>query len=644
MRRKQDWNKSNHINGILFEPGSDWTSPSEFPNLSGVKRIGLDIETKDPELTTRGPGFIRGDADVVGIAMATDDCSWYFPFGHLGGGNLDRDIVCNYFRDILGDRDLNVVTANGIYELEGLWSLGIDVSGKLADIQIIEPLLDEEREIGYRLDDLCGLYLSTRKDEALLSAAAKEYGIHEKHSLWKLPAKYVGTYAEYDAFSTLKIFDKQMERVRKEGLEEILTLELQLLPILWEMRRQGIPIDLEAATILQKDLGIEEENLKIKIKKDYGRNVDVWSGPDIAKMCESLQIKFPSTERGNPSFVSKWLDEHDHPFIELVAEQRQISKLKDTFVKNWIFKNQIKGRIHPQWKQLMSDEGGTRTGRMAASNPNPQQVPAGKKRDGTARPIGAKIRGLFRSDTGMWFKGDYSQQEPRILTHFAAVCNYAGAEAAAMSYRTNPKMDFYKFMEELANINRRTAKDMYLGRCYGMGKNKLATKLNKSVEECEKILQDFDAKVPFVKEIADKCMQLAQTRGYVKTLCGRRRHFNYWEPRDAYQMRKADRFADVRPMLLKDAQAKWSTKTLVRSGTHKALNAVIQGSAADMMKSAIVLGYHEQGRIPYITVHDELGGPVTDEKDAAEWQHIMEHCVTMNVPVLVEVKLGESWS
>lgn len=640
-RKSSKLDKSNTLNGILFGPKSGWVPPQSFPDLSGARRIGLDFETKDPDLNTKGPGFIRGTAEIAGVSISTDDASWYFPTGHLGGGNLDPDIVRNYVEDVLSMEDRVIVGANLQYELEALWHWDIDPKGTFIDVQINEALIDEEREVGYSLNDLCKLHLGTAKDESLLREAAASYGIDPKNSLWKLPAKFVGPYAEYDSACVLKIYDKQLQMIATDSLSEIVALETHLLPVLHKMRMRGIPIDLEHAEQLSKKLLVEEDAMRMTMKKTYGQHVDEWSGKQIAAMCDKLVITYPTTDADNPSFVSKWLDEHEHPFIQLIADIRQSNKLRSTFVDSWIFSNHIRGRIHPQWKQLVSDDGGTRTGRMAASNPNPQQIPAANKRNGTPNPIGAEIRSLFISDTGKWCKQDYSQQEPRILTHFAAVCNFTGAKLAAMAYRDNPDMDFYNFMVEAAGINRRTAKDMYLGRCYGMGKKKLAHKINKSVEECEQILNNFDLKVPFVKEIADRCMHLAQSRGYIKTLCGRKRHFNYWEPCDSFQMRKDGK--DTRPRRLEDAQQKWPGKRLQRADTHKALNALIQGSAADMMKSGLIQGYEESGRIPYITVHDEVGGPVEDEDDANDWKKTMETCVEMCVPIKADMSIGKSW-
>lgn len=644
MRRKN--NRDSGLTGVLFPPSSDWEVPTSFPNLAGVRKLAIDIESCDPHLTTRGPGFIRGDARVTGIAIATDDRGWYLPFGHLGGGNMDRDSVVAFTKDALSCPDTWIVGANLSYELDGLASLGIKVAGRLLDIQLIEALIDEERDTGYSLDELCKSYLGTGKDEALLRDASSTYGVDPKSELWKLPSRYVGAYASYDAFCCHGILEKQMERVKADDLTQIVELEMRLIKVLHKMRMLGITIDLNKASDLSKRLVVEEDALRIKMIREYGSDINTSSSQQIAKVCDKLKISYPRTAKtGVPSFEAKWLDEHDHPFIELVQEIRQMVSLRTKFIDSWIFENHVNGIVHPSWKQLMSDDGGTRTGRMAASNPNPQQIPAGKRRNGEPNLIGAEIRSLFRPLPGCrWGKYDYSQQEPRILTHFAEVCSMTGASAAGFAYRSNPNMDFYQFMVEIAQINRRTAKDMYLGRCYGMGKNKLAMKLNRSIPECEAILKNFDEKVPFVKEMADKCMQLADARGYVKTLCGRRRHFNYWELswQDKERLKRAGGYPDLRPRLLPEAQEKWRGYRLVRAHTHKALNAVIQGSAADMMKCGLI-ELDTIGITPHITVHDEVGVSIDSDEMAYDVKMTMETCVDMVVPINSDMSLGESW-
>lgn len=643
-RRSINHDKSDGICGTLFGPVSDWHPPTVFPDLTGEKTIGLDIESRDPNLTKKGPGFIRGDASVVGISVSTIDRSWYFPIGHLGGGNMDRAGVVAFVRDLCKVQDRFICGANLQYELEGLDSLGIEVKSRLVDVQIAEALIDEESETT-ALNALCKKYLGGSKDETLLKQAAEDHGLKDvKGNLWKLHSQYVGPYAEYDAQAPLLIFQKQLKTMKEENLESIFTLESKLLPLLWIMRKRGIRMDLEGAKVLSRKLVVEENQLRAETNQRFGCTIDEWSGPQLGIICDRLGIKYPRTPTGLPSFTADYIEGTIHPFLDAVSDLRELNKLRKTFVDGWIINNAVGDFIHPQWRQIATDEGGTRTGRMAAANPNPQQIPAGKyRKTGKPNDIGAEIRAKFIPHLpGLkWMKSDYSEQEPRILTHFAALCGFNGAETVQAKYQASREFKIYPFMMEISGLDKRPAKDCYLGRCYGMGIKKLAYKFNKTEEEAREILRKFDAGVPFVKEIADSAMATAQRRGYVRTLLGRRRHFNFWEPVNSFKLRQQG--IDCTPVRLEHAEAKWHGLKLQRAETHKALNSIIQGSGADMAKAAMVANYEQHGMIPYMQVHDELNYGVEDEEQADKIHKTIEICVDMNIPIVSNMTIGEHW-
>jgi DNA polymerase-1 len=608
--------------------------------LSSAKLIGFDCETKDPKLTSEGPGFIRGDASIVGIAVGTIDRSWYFPMRHLGGGNLDPDNVISFVKDTLA-LPCPKVAANAAYDLEALWSEGIEVKGKIYDVIIAEALLEEERDSDYSLNTLCKTHLGTTKDEILLRQAASAYNVDPKSGLWKLPAKYVGAYAEYDVTATIKVFQKQLIAMEKDYVLDAFDLETRVLPVLHQMRIRGCPIDEERLAKLSITLKEAEAKLYDELQKEHGEHFNPLSGPDLGKACDRKGITYLRTATGLPQFEGAWLQDHPHPMLQLVSTIRQTQKLKKDFVDGLLSKV-VKGRIHTQWVQLASDEGGTKSGRLASKNPNNQQIPATKRRNGKPNPIGAEIRACYVAEPGMqWFKNDYSQQEPRILVHFAALCKMDGAEAAAFSYRANPDMDFYQFVVDICQVNRRRAKDIYLSISYNQGLKAFSQSIGQSRDEAKVLLNDFNQKLPFIRQISDKCTMLAQTRGYVKTLSGRKRHFNYWEPANTYQMR--DEGINTQPVPLSKAHEKWPGVKLVRAWTHKGLNSVIQGSAADMMKYGLVKGYEEDKRIPYLSVHDEVDGPVTDVEDAKRWQKTMSDCCKLLVPIKGDMSIGKHW-
>lgn len=622
----------------LWEPNSDWAKPQSFPRFDS-KFLGFDIETKDPHLNSRGPGFIRGDAKVVGYSLSDGAQSFYFPFDHEYGDNFPKEQALRYLESITSDPNITLVGANTLYEREGLWSLGIDPKCKIWDVQIAEPLINENIRYGTALDKLGVRYLDTHKREEELIEAARAFGVDPKGGLWRLNPKYVGKYAEWDAWAPVHIWKKQMEEIRRQDLTGVLNLELKVQPILWKMRLQGIPVDIELSEQAAAELEIKKYRILGALQDEYGKGLpklDIWSGQIITLYCARHGIDFPRTAKGNPSFTKEFLEGSSHPFFKRIREARELDRLVSTFIRGWILDNHISGYVHPQWKQLASDEGGTKTGRMAASDPNPQQVPKRSKESKI-------IRKLFRTPPDKkWAKLDYSQQEPRILLHFAYRMNFEGAAEARQAYVDNPATDFYNYMMELASIERTPAKDLYLGRCYGMGAPKLAGKLRTTIEGAQAILNNFDRKLPFIKALGEKCEQLAQQRGYIKTLAGRKRHFDQWEPanyKTAFQQGK-----DVFPVgSYEEAKEKWPNIHIRRADTRLALNSLIQGSAADMTKFAMVRVFEQTGLVPYMQVHDELNYPVDNEAEALDIKHHMENCVDITVPIKADLDYGDSW-
>ena len=636
MRKsKKHRNDPNSLNLILFEPKSDWSPPDNFPDLSGERIIGFDIETRDPELTKRGSGFFRGSAETVGISLATTDQAWYFPIGHLGGGNVARGPVLRYLQDLFSRSDLTLVGAHSGYDLEGLDHLGLSVSSRVLDVQIAEALIDEEQD-SYALESLSKKYLGIGKDERILSDAASAFGIDPKSELWKLHSRFVGPYAEADASNTIRIFQRQLPILTENGLLAIFELESKLLPIIYGMRKLGIRMDLEGARILSRRLEDTERSLRAELRSRYQLD-DEWSAQKIAAACDRKGISYGYTLKGNPSFDSKFLEhEGAHDIFKRISELREYNRLRAVFIDKWIFNNiDEHGIIHPSWHQTARDEGGTRTGRMAASNPNPQQIPS---RSGLA----ADIRALFIPTPGhQWCKVDYSQQEPRLTVHYAVVCKLSSAGLVQKAYNQNKGMDIYQFLADACGMSRRDSKDATLGRIYGMGAETFARRQGLTTEQAKTKLEEFDKSVPFVKELVEFVTNKANERGWIKTLCGRKRHFNFWEPVNSWELGK--RGIDVTPVRIEYARDKWPKQALRRAYTHKALNSLIQGSAADMTKSAMLAVYEKLGLVPHMQVHDELNYSVESEEQAREIQRVCETCVDIEVPIKADLDLGEHW-
>lgn len=633
-RRKSHQTAINSVNGDLFPPESSWEPDTTFPDLSHCKHIGVDVETNDPNLKSLGPGGVRGDGYCVGISLSTDDgFSTYLPIRHLSGTNLDEATVVRYVRDQLKHDNLKV-GANLLYDLEWLWTLGIEVKGPLYDVQVAESLIDEERK-AYSLDSLCRSYIGRPKEETILRMAADIFGVDPKSGLWKLDPIYVGQYAEADAIDPLVIMLQQERAINDQDLTRVINVEMRLLRLLFRMRIQGVPVDLSRKEELSREWTQTKMELQGKLDIDCGFHLNIWSGPELARVCDSLKIVYPRTDLGNPSFADDFIKHHDHKFLKSVKRLRKFDRLTGTFVDDLIDKYSVRGRIHAQFHQVRGDKYGTRYGRFSSSNPNLQQIPS---RD---EELAHLIRSLFIPDPGlMWAKHDYSQQEPRVLVHYAYISGCEGAAEFRDMYIVNPDLDFYEPIANRGNIKRRESKDMTLGRCYGMGKKKMAKKLNRSIESAQAVLRIFDQTVPFVKEMADLTMHRAQSKGFIKTYLGRRSRFNSWEPGDRWN--RMEQGEDCTPRNKEDAEGVWGPN-IQRAHTHKALNRLIQGTSADMMKLGMLSMYEEFDIVPYLTVHDETDSGVENRDQAEVMSEVMEECVDLTVPLKVDLDVGRSW-
>lgn len=641
MPRKTD-NPVNGLNLTLFPPESDWEIPREFPNLSGVKELGFDCETRDPNLLSKGPGGLRNDGEMVGFSLATRDKKWYFPFKHLGGSNMDQASCINFAKDIFEKNGpgRTLVGHNTIYELEWFNSIGVNIKSNLVDTLVTETLIDEEAE-SYSLNAIAQKYLGECKDETLLREAASNFRIDPKSEMWKLDAKYVGPYGETDAQLPLLIFDKQKSILHEQQLEIVHQMEMELIPLIWEMRKRGVPIDTEKAQRLSNEWDAIQHNLQGDIFRDYG--VQMKTGYEIDKIqyvCDTNKIQYPLTAKTRkPSITKAYIEAQTHPFFETLKDLRELDRLKGTYVDKLFFEHAYNGRIHCQFKSTRMEEGGTRSGRFASSNPNLQQIPSRAK-------IAHLIRSCFIPDQGFrWAKWDYSQQEPRIMLHFAAAVGCIGAADAIQFMRDNPDKKFYDLAQKAANISYRDAKDVTLGRQYFMGDKKMSKKLNQPIDRCREILKKFDSANPFVRDIAERMMNAADRRGYIKTILGRRSRFELWEPCEWRERDfKGDPVdGDPKYLPLEQARELWKGKRLRRALTYKALNRSVQGTGAEMIKMSMLKMWKEDGYVPYLTVHDELDGPVADREEAEYRQRVMETAIEFSCPIKADLDLEDNW-
>ena len=606
----------------LFKPQTEWLPPEEFPDLSKYDEIAIDLETKDPDLIKMGSGSVTNKGDVVGVAVAVKDWSGYYPIAHEGGGNLDRNKVLKWFQGVLSTPAMKIFH-NAMYDVCWIRALGLSVNGKIVDTMIASALVDEN-QMRYDLNNCAKRYTGKGKNETELYEAAKSWGVDAKAEMYKLPAIYVGAYAEKDAEITYELWQELKKEIINQDLKSIFQLETDLFPCLVDMRFLGVRVDIEGAHLLKEELSKEEKECLLKVKKETQVDVQIWAARSIAQVFEKLHLPFDRTDKTNsPSFTKNFLQNHPHPLVKLIARAREINKAHTTFIDT-ILKHNHKGRIHAEINQLRSDNGGTVTGRFSYSNPNLQQIPARNKE------LGPRIRSLFIPEEGhTWGCFDYSQQEPRLVVHYAALQNLYGVNEVLDSYNEGDA-DFHTIVADMAEIPRTQAKTINLGLFYGMGKNKLQAELGVSKEKAEDLFKQYHNKVPFVKQLMDNVMYRAQDSGKIRTLLGRLCRFHLWEP-NQFGIHKA---------LSHEAALAEHGPGIKRAYTYKALNKLIQGSAADMTKKAM-LELYKEGITPHIQVHDELD--ISVDGNAEKIKEIMEHAVSLEVPNKVDYESGPNW-
>jgi len=607
---------------MIFRPQTEWVPPEEFPDLSKHEIIAIDLETCDPNLIKRGSGSVVGDGYVVGIAVAVEGWRGYFPIAHEAGGNMDKQLVLKWFKDVLATPATKVFH-NAMYDVCWIRSLGLNINGRIVDTMIAASLVDENR-FSYTLDSLGKEYTGIGKNESELKQAAKEWQIDAKADMWRLPAMNVGEYAERDVLVTLKLWERMQVEMEKQDLHKIFDIETRLFPCLVDMKFKGVRVDVEKAHETRKNLLEQESKILNKIKDLCGLEVEIHAARSIAKAFDKLNIPYDKTDKGNPSFTKNFLATHPHEIAKLVNEAREINKANSTFIET-ILKYEHKGRIHADINQIRSDSGGTVTGRFSYYNPNLQQIPA-------RNPVlGPMIRSIFIPEEGCkWGCFDYSQQEPRLLVHYASLQKLDGVSGIVDAYRKGDA-DFHQAVADMADIERKQAKTINLGIMYGMGKNKLMAELGLLQDSAEKLLNQYHQRAPFVKQLMQAVSRRAEDLGRIRTYGGRLCHFDFWEP---YEF-------GLKALPREKAILEYGPG-IKRAGTYKALNRLIQGSAADMTKISMVALY-ENGVLPHIQVHDELDISVENDQQATKIIKIMEECIALEVPNKVDYESGKNW-
>lgn len=608
-----------------------------IPNLDGVNTLAVDLETCDPNLMTKGCGAFRRDGFIAGIAVGAPDRQWYFPLAHPTA-NMPREHVLRFAKTLLEDPNRTIIGHNIIYDLQWLKAAGITPRCKLVDTMYAEALLDEAK-VSYSLDATAQTHLGTGKcDDEVYQWLSEKYGGPATRKaqggrLHLADVNIITPYACADVELPMRIWERQYARLREEDLLPVLRMECDLIPVLLGMRERGIRVDTDKAEQLATALRTDTIRLKSSLYKHVGREINVNSNLDLSKAFDALGIPYGRTEKGAPSFTRESLSHVTHPIAATVLAIRRNEKFVSTFLEGYILNAHHNGRVYGEFHPLRSDAGGTVSGRFSSSNPNLENLPS---RDDELAPL---VRGCFLPEKGeKWVSMDYSQIEYRILCHYG---KGDSADAARSRYRQDPATDYHQLVADITGLPRKVAKTINFSKAYGAGPKKLAEQMGCSVEEANEFVTRYDSELPFVKELLERCSNIAHHRGYIKTLLGRRSRFDLWVPK---------KWAEgVKPLSREEALAKWGLGNIRKHKLHAALNRLIQGTAADMFKKALLDGYNagmyndDAFGMPLNLVHDEICFSAPDDNHIDRMRDIMIGAVPLSVPVLVDVETGPNW-
>ena len=630
-------------------PRTGWKMRNHFPDLSGAKVICFDVETKDQNIKTKGAGWGRGDGHIIGLGIGTDDgFKQYYPMRHEGYENHNAHDVLDWAREQLGRPHQMKLAHNAIYDVGWMEHEGVPIVGELHDTWTAAKLIDHGASAA--LEELGQRYLGEGKEsEELYQWQWKAFGQGTPKSkkelrevamqnLYRCPPELVGFYGESDVELPIRLAREQFQELQALGLWEVYRMECDLIPILVQMRLAGVSVDLDAAERAHKQIDMSAKDLQRQVDIIAGCPINTGSPVEMEKVFSRLKIPFNRTANGKMSLTGEFLKGVQHPLGQMIVDLEELKKYNSTFIENAILNSNVKGKIHGQFNPLRAV-----TGRMSASNPNLQQVPS-------RNDLAKVVRAIFVPDEGdvAIGKWDYSSVESRILAHYAVG---VGSKALRKEYNDNPLTDYHDWTIRTVKrttgilLDRKPAKTISFGLGYGAMPPKLASMLGLSLDEAMPMFEAYHSGMPFVSATMQHLSDYAEQHGHTRTVMGRMAQFDRWEPKF-----RAKGTARAFALKFDDAIREYGPN-IKRAALHKAVNYTIQGSAADLMKAAIVqcfkAGIFDVVGVPRLIVHDELVFSIQEgysRKDFIEMKNIMENAVKFKVPIRTEGEIGPNWA
>ena len=587
----------------MRESDSKWTAPEVMPVLdSRFQRVGFDTETtrkgwRDPQNKTLGASI-----------SLEDGRDFYFPYGHMGGGNLDRGKVFKWLGTELKGKTL--VCAEAKHEIQMMRKEGIDFEAmgcKIREVQFPPALLSDARR-SFQLGDLAKDFLG--RDKIDIDAA----------KIWEMPAGEVGPYAELDARLNLDLDTAYQPLIEKEELGRVLQLEYDLIYCVCEMERNGVPLDVPKLARWRQEANHKRSQELQQLYNETGLKLNPNSAKDLGLLFDKLGLEYNRTAPsknfplGLPSMPDEFLEGIKHQSIQRVRTIKGIDSLKSKYLDKY-WNALVDGHLFFNLHQLKANEYGTISGRFSSSSVNIQQVFDPERQEDKLGFMEWLIRELFlpvpigTPGRFWWVKLDASQIEFRLFVH------YSRSARLIKRFCEDRDVDFHQMVADLCRIRRKPAKNINFGKLFGMGRDKMAAQLGLPRDEADKLFDQYNGMFPETNELMESTMSLAKNRGYVKTRLGRRA-----------------RFPDGERL-------------------HSALNRVIQGSAADVLKLKLLDVYNNRKFLDIhkllFTVHDDINIATQNLRKVRYINECLEAPIPnlpFRVPIYWDADVGHNWA
>ncbi len=581
--------------------------------LKHAKVIAFDTETTgtDPLLS-----------QLVGISFAIEEgAGYYLPIGHVAGQQLAREQIIEALKPVLENSKLPKVGHNAKYDMAVLHEAGLDVRGLKFDTMLGAFLIEPGASLGLKKLAKSQLQIEMTEIEELIGRGKKQI------TMAQAPIAQAAAYAAADADVTLRLMHAQQPKLDELGLQTLLnTVDMPLVPVLLDMELAGVKVDATFLSEMSQRFEVRLKEIEQEVYRLAGYEFNLNSPAQLGDaLFGKLGLKAPGERKTSTGKVSVAADVLEsmrglHPVIDLILEQRQLSKIKGTYLDALPkLVNPKTGRVHTSFNQT-----GAVSGRIASQDPNLQNIPIRTE-------LGREVRRAFIVEKGnVLIAADYSQVELRIAAHISHDPGLRAAFAAGQDiHRATAAKVLGVPPERITSDQRAFAKRVNFGLLYGMGTLSLAQQAGISMKEAQQFVDAYFAGFPNIKKYIEETKRRAKTEGYVETLLGRRRYF---------------------PILQTQTRDP-RTNVMQRTAEREAINHPIQGTAADIIKIAMINIHHELSRRSLaaqliLQVHDELilEAPKKEADEvAALVREAMEGAYNLNPPLKVEIGQGQNW-